>query len=49
MSNWIEEYQIGRLDSEEKLSNAERRRRLARSRRFGQLPYVVRSLLLLLT
>jgi hypothetical protein len=49
MSNWIEEYQVGRLVSGEKLVAAEQRRRLARSRRFGHLPLVVKCLLLLVT
>ena len=47
MSNWIEEYQIGRLASEERLAAAEQRRRLVRSRRFGKLPLAVKGLLLL--
>jgi len=49
MWNWIEQYHLGRLSSEERLAEAEQRRRLARSSRFVRLPLVPESLLLIFT
>ena len=49
MWNWIEQYHLGKLTSEERLAEAEQRRRLVRSSRSGQLPLVVKSLLLVFT
>jgi hypothetical protein len=49
MWNWIEQYHLGRLTSEERLAEEEQHRRLVRFSRFGQLPLVVTSLLVIFT
>jgi hypothetical protein len=47
MENWVAVCQLGRLLSEERLCEAENHRRLIHSKQFGQLPLLLRGLLVL--
>ena len=49
MSNWIAEYQLGECNRVELLRQAQNHRRLVRSKRFQELPAIVKSLLVILS